>query len=217
VTLGLLALLWGAAPAAPALADDAEERIRAAFETYKQGVLERKGEQAASVLSPATLGYYGRLQRDALFARREKVRTLPPLERVQVFFYRVSIPGEELVRMSPEELFAHAIESGWVGRQEMAQTELGAVEIDGQSALAQHMTGGAVTGVKYRFVQDPEDGGWRFDLLPTLLTYSEVTTEAAMRSGLQEQELVVELFQSTSGRPWSDELWEPLFPEAPEN
>jgi hypothetical protein len=210
-------VLWIAAPAGPALAADAEGRIRDAFEKYKQGVLEGKGKLAASVLSRATLGYYGRLQRDALFARPEKIRSLPPLERVQVFFYRVSVPGEELVRMSPEELFAHAIDSGWVGKQEMAQTELGAIEIDGQSALAAHMTGGAITGVKYRFVKDPEDGAWRFDLLPVLLAYSEATTEAATRSGLQEQELVVELFQSAAGRPWSEEVWEPLFPDPPEN
>lgn len=209
--LGGVALL-----AASTARADAEQAIRDVFGTYRQAVVEKDGDKAASVLSPGTMAYYGRVQRNALFGAPDEVRALPVMERMLVLFLRLHVPREDLVRMSPSDVVAYSVHAGWVGEREMADSDLGEVTLDpdGRSGWGDHMLSGRPTGLRYRFIREENGDDWRFDLLPLLLYSNEMMRVAAEQSGMDEQQLVLELLRTTAGAESREDLWEPLFPEA---
>lgn len=212
--LGLLAAASLALGAPAARGEKVEEAIRSVFRDYRKAVLDGQGRRAASLLSAETIDYYRRLQQQALFGREETIRALPVIERVQVFFFRAHVPREDLVRMSGEEVVAYAVGKGWVSQQQIARTDLGAVEIDGDSALAEHRVEGEPSGVKYHFVRNPGDGSWRLDLLPLLLASNDLMKHAAEQAELEEEELVAELLRTAGISPSDETLWKPLFPDS---
>lgn len=199
--------------------EESQRQIRESFEVYRKAVLDADGKRAVTVLTPDTLLYYGRLQRHALFSSADVVRSLPVMERVQVLFYRVTVPGDELVRMSDEEVVTYAIERGWVGRVELQNSALGEIELDaeGRTAMAAHLLGGQPTGVRYRFVRGPRDERWRLDLVPVLETSNEVMQRAAAEAGMSEDELVLELVRTATESGAPENVWEPLFPDSEES
>jgi hypothetical protein len=187
-----------------------EEAVRQTFAAYKRAILADDGPAAAALLSTGTVEWYGRVWDLTLHGSREEVEGLGTLEKLQVLRFRQRVPADELRAMSPRKLFAYAVRRGWVGKPNIAGTEIGAISAAGDTAVAKALFAGKDNGQQYRFVR--EGGRWLFDQLPTLQAGGEMLTAAAQQRGVTVDAFVQQLVESASGKKVTPDLWQPPFP-----
>lgn len=188
------------------------EEVRQVFGEYKRAVMANDGATAAALLSAGTIEWYGRMQDLALHGSKEEVEHLGPLEKLQVLAFRLRIPPEELRPLSARELVAYSVAHGWIGKSGIEHTELGAITISDDSAVAELVLSGKNSGQQYRFVREGDH--WRFNQLPTLEVGGGWMTTAAAQRGMTIDLFVQLLVETGAGKKMSTETWEPPFPRA---
>jgi hypothetical protein len=188
------------------------EEVRQAFAEYRRAVMANDGTAAAALLSAGTIEWYGRMQDLALHGSREEVEHLGPLEKLQVFAFRLRIPADELRPLSPRQLVAYSVTHGWIGKSGTEHSELGAITISDGSAVAELMLSGKDSEQQYRFVQEGDQ--WRFNQLPTLEVGGGWITTAAAQRGMTIDQFVQLLVETGAGKKMSTETWEAPFPRA---
>lgn len=212
VTRGLLCALAGAlllAAPAPAQQDGAEDEIRSCFAGYRAAVLANDGKTAASLVARSGIEYFGEMQRLALYATPEKVRAESPVNQIQILTLRHRIDADTLRAMSPSELFAHGVTEGWTAKDSVQGLGLGEIEVEGDLAAAQVTRDGSPTPLKYRFVR--EKGVWLWDMMPTVELSNQAFKTIAAQQKVSEEDLILSLLESVSGRAVPPTIWEPRF------
>jgi hypothetical protein len=209
-TIGL-ALLAAAAPSA-AHADDAEA-IRQVFSTYKDAIISGDAEIVASATSQGTIDYFAEMQRSALCSSPEETKEQPLVNRMLIVYYRHNVPHATLLEMSGREPFVYAAGHGWIVKESVEDVQLGSVKVRKKTrASAAQLRYGEPAG-RIAFVKDPE--GWRVDLARTMKATSRPMKLTAKRLEVPEEELVFGMNESLSGTRPSDQVWEPIAPNAP--
>lgn len=191
----------------PARADDGDEAaVRAVFAGYKAAVLARKGDRAADHVTTGTLREYARYRDLALTASRTQLEALPMSERLQVLIIRARVPATALRTMDGRDVFAYAVDRGWIGREGVERSELGTLQVDGDTAAARLKIGRTELPVDFEF--EREATGWRFNLIPLTLMSEDVFRQLARQKGVGENEMVMTLLRDLMETPVDDRIWD---------
>ncbi len=205
----LAAIAFGdAAPAAQGGARSEEASVRAVFEAYKSAILGKRGAEAATLLTRESVAYYDEMKALALRAPEASVRALSPTDKIVVLRMRHEIPVAELARMRGEALVAYAVDRGWIGASSVANSELGAVRVDGAVAAGEYVAGGQRTPISYRFAR--EGGAWKLDLQAIVRVGDAAFRQLIRSEGADEDEYVLGLLEAVSGRKPPPSVWQPL-------
>lgn len=174
-----------------------EDEVRRAFVEYKTAAMAGRGADAARLLSSMTVNHFGRLRELALHAPAEEVRAHPCVNQLSIFQLRQFVPVEELQSMSPEQTLAYSLERGWIGRDVVANVELGRVEMHGAGALGEVMVNGFDSGWWHILLE--EDGRWRFDLLQGYGIAESEFSDLARDNGIDKTEVALAVLEGTAG------------------
>lgn len=190
----------------------AEAEIRALWDRFKDATLNGKGEAAADCVTQETLDYYDRIRRLALHAERKELEGEALVWRYTVLSIRMRVPADRLAAMSGQDLFAHGVNEGWVGKESTQQQDIGKVSVRGDHASAPAVQGGKTTDLLFLFVRD--GGQWRLDMMDLIRRVTPMFDRLRKDSGLSEEQFLGELIDETVGRPLTDADWKP--PAGPE-
>lgn len=185
-----------------------EEQIRKVFLGYKDAVLQGNGDAAIAYVNKATIVFFAKMQALALKAQEAEVRGLSPMNKMMVLSMRHRIALEDLKTMTPEEIFVYSINQGWVGKNSVLASEIGRLQIFGDNASAEYVKDGKATPIKYRFTK--EDGKWKFDLSSVIPPADAAMSILIKKENIDEDEFVITLIESVSGKKVSPSVWQPL-------
>lgn len=207
-SLALVALIFILHPALFAQGSQSEEGlIRRAYLSYKEAILQQQGQSAVLLVNRATLQYYGRMKSLALKGQEKEVRLLSPMNKIMVLSLRHRIPVDVLRAMTPEEVFAHAVNQGWIGKDSVLDSDIGQLRVFGNDASAEYVKGGKPTPLKYRFTK--EDEKWRIDLTALMPVGDQAMSMLIKKEGLDEDTFIISLIESVSGEKVSPSIWQP--------
>jgi hypothetical protein len=183
------------------------ELIRQAFLAYKAAILQHQGESSVLLVNTATIQYYARMKALALEGQEKDVRQLTPAHKIMVLTLRHRIPVGALRGMTPEKVFIHAVNQGWIGKNGVLDSDIGQVQIFGNDASAEHVKNGKPTSLKYRFTK--EDGNWKIDLTALMPLADQAMSMLIKKEGLDEDTFIISLIESISGKKVLPTIWQP--------
>lgn len=184
-----------------------EELIRQAFLAYKAAILQQQGQSAVQLVNTATLQYYERMKALTLEGQEREVRQLTPAHKIMVLLLRHRVPVGDLRRMTPEELFIHAVNQGWIGKNGVLDSDIGQIRVFGNDASAEHVKNRKPTPLKYRFTK--EDGKWKIDLTALMPMADQAMSMLIKTEGLDEDAFIISLIESISGKKILPTIWQP--------
>jgi hypothetical protein len=206
--LALVAFIFTSHLACSAQGSQSEaELIRQAFLTYKAAILQQQGQSAVPLVNRATLQYYARMKALALEGQEKEVRQLTPVNKVIVLLLRRRVPVGDLREMTPEELFIHAVNQGWIGKNSVLDSDIGQLQVFGNDASAEYVKSGKSTPLKYRFTK--EDGKWKIDLTALMPMGDQAMSMLIKKEGLDEDTFILSLIESVSGKKALPTIWQP--------
>ncbi|MBW3539792.1 MAG: hypothetical protein KY476_05940, partial [Planctomycetes bacterium] len=188
--------------------DSDVEEVGNAFEAYQSALTTTDGEKAAESVSSATIQLYQEHSDLSISGDPETVQNLSMINRMQVLLIRHRVAPASLKAMDGREVFAHAVNNEWIGKDSVVRVGIDDVAITGNRATAKVTKGGKRTGETFHFVK--EHGRWKLDLTPTFRAADQLFQEAARRRGMSENEFIFSVITSLSGRQVTDEIWQPL-------
>jgi hypothetical protein len=188
-------------------AGDASSEIKQAFGAYKAALLAGDGAAAAGVVDADTLAYYGKMKRLALTAPAAVVKRQPIMDRLMIVVLRHRVAVKDLRAMSPRKMIEHGVEQGWIGKESMADIELGKITVRGERATGQMVRGGKPMPVEFAFRR--EAGSWRLNLQALMDVGGSALSQVARAQKISEDQLIVSLVESVSGRPVPATIWNP--------
>ncbi len=191
----------------PAGADDAAE-IRRAFESCQAAILHAEGDKALEHVSKSTLQMYQECRDHALRADAIAVKALPLGKRMLVLQIRHYIGATALKTMDGEAVFIHKIDQDWMGERGSTPRGLEGIEVTGQQATARLTVNGQWLGQVFHFVK--EDGKWKIDLLAIENAREAKIQQTIRHIGTTENQFLLSILESQSGREVTDAIWEPL-------
>jgi hypothetical protein len=196
--LALLALAaLGTSACTSERSEPPEDAVRRSFAEYKSAAMAGRGAEAARLLSSMTVNHFGRLRDLALHAPADEVRAHSCVNQLSIFRLRQFVPAEELRSMSAEQTLAYALSQGWVGRDVVANVELGQIEMHGSGALGEVLIDGLNNEWWHILVE--EEGRWRFDLLQGYGISESEFSGLARDNGIDKTELALAVLEGTSG------------------
>ncbi|AKT39511.1 hypothetical protein [Chondromyces crocatus] len=160
-----------------AIGDADQAAVRDIFLRYRDAIVTRKGKEAVGVVSTKTLGYFDAMRTGALHMSASELRAQPVMDRLMILLLRARIPKEELQGWTGKELFAVAVDNGWVG-DNVQSIQPSTIEIQGNEARIGARAGGEELPSAMGFKAYREEGGWKLDVM----SIGEIAQQA-----LQEQ------------------------------
>ena len=198
-------------PPEPAAAGE-EQAVRAIFLQYREAIAKGRGETAAGLVSEKTLDYFERMRVAALSMPAAEVKRSPVMDRTMILITRARIGKDDLERWHGRELFVHAVDQGWVGK-EAQRLEPDAVTIDGGTAsLGLHSGTDIVTPAQgFRLYREP--GGWKLDVIS--VARADGASMRAVEKELAQidpdpNRALEKVVEKLTGKPVSAEIWQPL-------
>jgi hypothetical protein len=184
-----------------------EELIRQVFLSYKEAILQRQGQSAVTFVNRPTLDYYARMKAIALEGKEPEVRQLTPMNKIMVLSLRHRVLADDLRGMTPEDVFVHAINQGWIGKNSVLDSDVGQIQVFGKDASAEYVKGGKPTPLKYRFTK--EDGKWKIDLTALIPIADHAMSMLIEQEKLDEDKYIISLVEAVSGKKVSPSIWQP--------
>ena len=175
----------------------------------KGPVLNELGQDASKLVTQSTIDYFGEMQQLALFGSSADVRAQSIVNQMQILTFRHRVHADRLKRMSPREVFIHAVDQGWVGKNGVVTLDSGPVSISGDVAAIDVFKNGLPTGLKFRLQR--EAGSWKLDLIPILAVGNQAFKVIAKQQRISEEYLVLSLLESVSGQRVPDSIWNPPY------
>lgn len=185
-----------------------EELVRRTFLAYKEAILQQRGQSAVSQVNKATLQYYARMKALAVDGLEKDVRQLRPMNKMMVLSLRHRVSADTLRAMTPEDVFIHGVNQGWIGKNSVLDSDIGQPRVFGNDASAEYVKGGKPTPLKYRFTK--EDGRWKVDLTALTPIADQAMSMLIKQQGLDEDTFIVSLIESVSGKKVLSSIWQPL-------
>ncbi len=189
-----------------------EKAVLETFRKYQEAVLADRGSVAWVYVDERTRSYYDRMVEIIRSADSATVSALPLLDRITVLFSRYRVPLDTLKRMDGKSMFTYAIRNGMIGKGSVAEMSIGKVEIQGDFAAGQMVSGGEDTPINFHFYRESENEKepWKLDLT-SIFRVSEVGLQQMIASeGISENEYLLGLMQSVPGLITLSEIWQPL-------
>jgi hypothetical protein len=185
-----------------------EASIRSVYESYKTSLLNQDGSQAVKYVTASTIEYYDEMKEIALIVSEDAVRNLSTMNKYMVLILRHMVEPNVLSEMTAEELFIYGVNEGLIGEEDVANSDIGEVSINGDIATAVYINNGQPTSLEYEFAKD--DGQWKLDLTSIMPVADQAMKQVILSSGYDEDEYLCMLLEYISGKKVSDNIWQPL-------
>jgi len=205
----LLVLLPAGCATSPQTAEGSAERaVEQTFESYRRALLARDGAAAADLVTEQTWAFYRDWADRALTADRVALMESPLVDRVSVLLMRHGMAPAQLREMSGKEIFAHAVERGWISRDGTSNLRLTEYRADGSTAHARVVgRSGQVSDIMLRFVR--QEGRWRLDVPDMVDTSRSAVALAVALSDMTQEEFLYHALEDGTGRRPGPEIWNP--------
>jgi len=182
--------------------------VRDCFAAYRAAILNQRGSEAVEKVNQATIDYYERVRGLALSAPEQEARSLPLYDRMMVLLMRHRVPPDLLRGMNGRELLAYGVNRGWIGKEDVMESDIGTVRVSGNQATAQFIKAGKPTPLKYSFTK--EGGQWRIDLTALGPVVNQSLKMLVEQQGVSEDEFLLDILEAVSGTKPSPQIWQPL-------
>lgn len=184
------------------------ELVVESFETYKNAILNDKGELAADHVDSRTMQYYTSILEKIRTADSSVVKALGIIDKITLLSVRHRAPKEELLTFDGRGLFVFAIEAGMVGKNSVMKNTLGDVTINGEFAKAVFLSSGRETPFYFHFYK--EDSKWKIDLTSLFPMGATALNKIIEDSGEDENDFILYLLEMVSGTEPEPSIWHPI-------
>jgi hypothetical protein len=182
--------------------------VEQAFSSYRTALLEQKGDEAVNWVAPATIKMYQETRDLALKADEATVKSLSIGTRLQVLLMRHRVGWKQLKEFDGKQMFAHAVNQNWIGKEAVQRAGVTDVIIHGSQATARVTVDGKSSAELFHFVK--ADGRWTIDLVPSFATVDQLFRQAASGQGMTENDFLFSIITKLSGRQVTNSIWQPL-------
>ena len=185
-----------------------ESQVRATFARYKSAILHDNPDEALEYVDSRTIAYYSHVLERVKNAGEAEVKALPLLDKLMVLTVRHKMEREDLLSFDGKGLLAHAIRTGLVGKNSVANLSLGEVFVENHFARAQLAVDNAPALFYFHFYREEEK--WKIDLTSLFPTTSEAIRQMIKESGQGEDEFILSMIEKASGRAPEPTIWNAL-------
>ena len=181
--------------------------VKVSFDSYKQAILNDRGEEAVQFVDSRTINYYGDVLEKVKHADSATVNALPLMDKVMVFSVRHRATKEDILSFDGKGLLVYAIKSGMVGKNSVVNSSIGDVTVEGTFAKGQYVSNGNKAPFNFNFYK--EDNAWKVDLTSIFPTTNMVFRKLVEESGQTENEFLFSILERLTGKAPGDEIWIP--------
>lgn len=185
-----------------------EKSVKGAFATYKKSILKGDGKAAVECIDARTITYYGKMLSLTLEADSAEVAGLDLMDKLTVLSLRHRLTRSEMEGFDGRQLFVYSIEKGMVGKNSVANVEMGEIIVEGGRARGQLVALGEESPLYFQF--NKEDGRWKLDLTSLFGPTTEGLKQMLSDRGMTENEFIFQALEITTGKPVTNTIW---FPE----
>lgn len=203
-------------PVASAAVPSAEEEkdmaaARGLFLDYRRAIVNRRGKEAAALVSDKTIAYYDAMRIAALEQPAGDVRSAPLFDKMMILLLRARLPKEDLQRWSGRDLFIYAVDQGWVG-DDLQGLEPGKITIAGAEAHIGMQSGGKALPRSMGFRAYREGAAWRLDVMSVAQAAEPALLEQLGKLHPDIDRALLTVVGIAVEREVDESLWEPLVP-----
>lgn len=185
-----------------------KDLVLKSFETYKNAILNDKGEIAADCVDSRTIKYYSTILEISKNADSLKINSLDILDKLMVLSIKHRTSKEDIVSFNGRDLLIYAIENGMVGKNSVAQNTLGEISVNGDFAKAGFLAKGQKTEYFFHFYK--EDQIWKFNLTDIFPIGSKAVQQVIDESGKPENAFLLEILESVTNKKPNNAIWNPI-------
>lgn len=170
----------------------------------------RNGAQVVNLFTAETFEHYDRLIKLGLDGTPQQVRSLPPLDKMEVLRMRMRSTRSELSKMTGRQYAEYATSAGWYQTppEDQVQIRLIRFRFSGNNATAEAQLDRWKTGARMRF--EKQDGVWKMDEPSSMAAWDAVYRDLAADEGMTVDEFLFEWLEDEIGRPVPESVWQPM-------
>lgn len=187
------------------LNSNAETKIRECFDGYKSAILNDQGSQAVDFVDSRTITYYADILESSKNADSSTVDALAIMDKLMVLSIRHRTPPEDLHSFDSRQLLEFAIKEGMVGKNSVANNEIGKIKVDDKFATGQLVVHGNPAPAYFHFYE--EQGSWKLDLTALFPMGNKAFQQMADESGQEENEYLLMLLEMITGELPTSKIW----------
>lgn len=201
-------IIWSLSIPSLVRAQGETEAVKTCFDTYKAALLAGSGTEAVAVIDQNTLDYYRAILDHTLRSDSATVAGLNFMDKLIVIRVRDLMTFTEVSALDENSFFVYAVDNGMIGKEGVANLELGTVELNGSSAKGQVIAGGQPAPIYFDFHN--EEGLWKIDLT-SIFGISQAALQTVIEdSGMTENEFIFQILEMLNGKQPGIEVWQPL-------
>lgn len=185
-----------------------ESSVRATFSRYKSAILHDNPDGALDYVDSRTIAYYDKVLNLVKNAGEAQVKSLPLLDKLMVLTVRHKIDREKLLSFDGKTLLEEVIRTGLLGKNSVANLSVGEVIVENEFARGQLQTNGSNVPGFFHFYREEEK--WKIDLTSIFPATSEAIRQVVAESGQDENEFLLSMIESASGKKPDAEIWSAL-------
>lgn len=198
-----------ATAATPASLKADSAAVRKLFDAYRKAIMEKKGGEAADLVSDKTLAYFEAMRVAALEKPAAEVRSAPLMDRTMILLLRASVGKEDLLRWSGRDLFIAAIDRGWVGDDVQAM-EADEIVIHGDEALLGGGAGGKSLPPELGLRAYREGKTWKLDVMSIRNAAEPALLKELQKLHPDVDRALIAVIGALLQRKIEESIWEPL-------
>lgn len=185
-----------------------EQLVKQCFENYKSAILNDRGEEAVEYVDSRTIKYYQDILDKTKSADSLEVSEMNIMDKLMVFTIRHRTSKEDILKFDGKQLLVYAIQEGMVGKNSVANNEIGQVDIDDDFAKGQLVVYGEPAPMYFHFYNEQEQ--WKVDLTSLFPIATPAFQKMADESGQNENEYLFMLLEMVSGEKPNSDIWKTI-------
>jgi hypothetical protein len=182
-----------------------EGSVRATFSRYKSAILHDNPDGALDYVASRTITYYDRILDLVRNAGEAQVKSLPLLDKLMVLTVRHKIDREKLLTFDGKALLEEVIRTGLLGKNSVANLSVGEVIVENEFARGQLQTNGTSVPGYFHFYREEEK--WKIDLTSIFPFTSEAIRQMVSESGQDENDFLLNMIETASGKKPDPQIW----------
>ena len=183
-------------------------KIKQCFANYKSSILNNKGEEAVEYVDSRTIKYYQNILDKTKMADSTEINSMNIMDKFMVFSIRHRTAKEDILKFDGKQLLVYAIQEGMVGKNSVANNEIGDVEVDENFGKGQLIANGTPAPMYFHFYK--EEGNWKIDLTSIFPVATQAFQKMAEESGEEENEYLFMLLEMITGNKPTNEIWKTI-------
>ena len=210
VRLCLLCLMLFGLAAGPGC-EKAEESVRKSWGDYKDALVTKDGNKAASLVTNGTIQYFERLRERAVEAEESELRAMKPFQQAMVLMLRHQLGVDRLRGVDGRGLYAViSVGEDFVAFEDLDGMSIQSVKVDdGDFARLFLMKDGRRDSEPLRVVR--EKGAWKLDMEAMMVVaerhFADMVREIEQSGEMTTDEFFLMILEETSGKPATPDIW----------